>query len=98
LDSKTVQRFQPILAGSEVGNGYSELNDPVEQKNRFDVQQGLIDRGDKEAMMPDHEFVEMLEYGMPPTCGFGFGERFFAFLADKPIRDLQTFPLVRPKV
>jgi lysyl-tRNA synthetase class 2 len=52
---------------------------------------------DKEAMMPDHEFVEMLEYGMPPTCGFGFGERLFAILTDKPLRDLQTFPLMRPK-
>jgi lysyl-tRNA synthetase class 2 len=94
---KTVQRFQPILAGSEVGNGYSELNDPIDQKNRFDVQQQLLDTGDVEAMMPDHEFVEMLEYGMPPTCGFGFGERLFAFLVDKPLRELQTFPLMRPK-
>ncbi len=95
--TKTVQRFQPILAGSEIGNGYSELNDPIDQKDRFDTQQDLLDGGDKEAMMPDMEFVEMLEYGMPPTCGFGFGERLFAFLADKPLRDLQTFPLTRPK-
>ena len=93
----TVQMFQPIIAGSEVGRGYSELNDPIDQKARFEVQQKLIDSGDKEAMMPDWEFVEMLEYGMPPTCGFGFGERLFAFLADKPLRELQTFPLVRPK-
>jgi len=48
-------------------------------------------------MMPDFEFVEMLEYGMPPCFGFGFGERFFAFLVDKPIRDTQLFPLMRPK-
>ena len=48
-------------------------------------------------MMSDNEFVEMLEYGMPPTCGFGFGERLFAILADKPLRELQTFPLMRPK-
>ncbi len=96
-DGKTVQRFQPILAGSEVGNGYSELNDPIDQKERFEVQQKLIEGGDKEAMMPDFEFVEMLEHGMPPTCGFGFGERLFAFLADKPLRELQTFPLMRPK-
>lgn len=97
-DKKTVQRFQPILAGSEIGNGYSELNDPIDQKERFDIQQKLIDKGDKEAMMADFEFVEMLEYGMPPTCGFGFGERLFAILADKPLRELQTFPLMRPKV
>ncbi len=92
-----VQMFQPILAGSEVGRGYSELNDPIDQKARFDTQQKLIDAGDTEAMMADTEFVEMLEHGMPPTCGFGFGERLFAFLADKPARELQMFPLMRPK-
>lgn len=93
----TVQMFQPILAGSELGKGYSELNDPIDQANRFKSQQKLIESGDTEAMMSDHEFVEMLEHGMPPTCGFGFGERLFAFLADKPLRELQTFPLMRPK-
>jgi lysyl-tRNA synthetase, class II len=96
-DGKTVQRFQPLLAGLEVGNGFSELNDPVDQRERFDAQQKLLEGGDKEAMMADSEFVEMLEYGMPPTCGFGFGERLFAILADKPLRELQTFPLMRPK-
>lgn len=92
-----VEIFQPILAGSEVGKGYSELNDPEEQTKRFETQQKLLEAGDEEAMMPDHEFVEMLEYGMPPTCGFGFGERLFAFMADKPLRELQMFPLMRPK-
>lgn len=92
-----VQMFQPIIAGSELGRGYSELNDPIDQKERFETQQKLIDGGDTEAMMADHEFVEMLEHGMPPTCGFGFGERLFAFLADKPLRELQMFPLMRPK-
>lgn len=91
------QRFQPIIAGTEVGNGYSELNNPLEQKARFDEQQALIERGDDEAMMSDHEFVEMLEHGMPPACGFGFGERLFAILEDKPIREVQLFPLMRPK-
>ncbi len=95
-DGQTVQRFQPIIAGSEVGNGYSELNDPIDQKERFETQQKLIDSGDTEAMMADFEFVEMLEYGMPPTCGFGFGERLFAVLVDKPLRELQAFPLMRP--
>ncbi len=93
----TVQMFQPIFAGTEVGRGYSELNDPVDQAERFDVQQKLIDKGDTEAMMADYEFVEMLEYGMPPTCGFGFGERMFAVLVDKPMRELQMFPLMKPK-
>lgn len=91
------QRFQPILAGSEVGNGYSELNNPEDQRERFELQQQLIEAGDEEAMMPEWEFVEMLEHGMPPTCGFGFGERFFAFMVNKPLRELQTFPLMRPK-
>jgi lysyl-tRNA synthetase, class II len=93
----TVQMFQPLIAGSEVGRGYSELNDPIDQLTRFNAQQKLIEAGDTEAMMPDHEFVEMLEHGMPPTCGFGFGERLFAILADKPIRETQAFPLMRPK-
>ncbi len=95
--TKTVQMFQPIIAGSELGRGYSELNDPIDQLERFNIQKKLIESGDSEAMMEDVEFVEMLEHGMPPTCGFGFGERLFAFLADKPIRELQFFPLMRPK-
>lgn len=93
---EVVERFQPILAGSEIGNGYSELNDPEEQAKRFGEQQKLLEGGDEEAMMPDYEFVEMLEYGIPPTCGFGFGERLFAFLIDKPLREVQMFPLMRP--
>jgi lysyl-tRNA synthetase class 2 len=91
------ERFQPLIAGSEVGNGFSELNDPVDQRARFELQQVLIKSGDNEAMQPEWEFVEMLEHGMPPTCGFGFGERLFAILADKPIRETQLFPLMRPK-
>ncbi|MFA7315361.1 MAG: lysine--tRNA ligase [Candidatus Paceibacterota bacterium] len=91
------ERFQIIIAGSEIGNGFSELNDPIDQRERFEAQQALIDRGDDEAMMPEWEFVEMLEHGMPPTCGFGFGERLFAFLVDKPIRETQLFPLMKPK-
>ena len=98
IDGKNItQMFNPILAGSEVGRGYSELNDPIDQKERFEVQEALIKSGDQEAMMPDMEFVEMLEYGMPPTCGFGFGERLFAFLVDKPLRETQIFPLMKPK-
>ncbi len=96
-DGLTAQKFQPILAGAEVGNGYSELNDPIDQRKRFEKQQELLAGGDEEAMMADWEFVEMLEHGMPPTCGFGFGERLFAFLADKPIREVTIFPLTKPK-
>lgn len=92
-----VERFQVLIAGSEIGNGYSELNDPIDQRERFNEQQKLIEKGDAEAMMADYEFVEMLEHGMPPTCGFGMGERLFAFLEDKPIRETQLFPLMKPK-
>jgi lysyl-tRNA synthetase class 2 len=96
-DGKTVQQFQPIIAGSEVGRGYSELNDPIRQIENFKQQAELIAKGDEEAMMPDWDFAEMLEHGMPPTFGYGFGERLFAFLAEQPIRETQFFPLVKPK-
>ncbi|MBP6949062.1 MAG: lysine--tRNA ligase [Candidatus Pacebacteria bacterium] len=96
-NSLTVQQFQPILGGSELGRGYSELNDPLDQRARFEKQQELLASGDEEAMMADWEFVEMLEHGMPPTCGFGFGERLFAFFMDKPVRETQMFPLIKPK-
>ncbi|MCD4761898.1 lysine--tRNA ligase [bacterium] len=99
LEDRTelTQRFQPIIAGSELGNGYSELNDPVDQASRFKEQQKLRDAGDEEAQMYNHEFVEALEYGMPPTCGFGMSERVFSFLMDKTMRECQIFPLVKPK-
>ncbi|MCK4554323.1 lysine--tRNA ligase [Candidatus Parcubacteria bacterium] len=91
------QRFQPIIAGTELGNGYSELNDPVDQRERFNEQQKLREAGDEEAQMFDHEFVEALEYGMPPTCGFGMSERVFSFLMNKTARECQIFPLMKPK-
>lgn len=96
-DGKTAQQFQPIIAGSEVGRGYSELNNPIIQLENFKQQQKLLEGGDEEAMMPDFEFAEMLEHGMPPTFGYGFGERLFSFLAELPIRETQLFPLVKPK-
>ncbi len=92
------ERFHPIIAGSEVGNGYSELNDPVDQAFRFEEQAKLREAGDEEAQMYDKDFVEALEYGMPPTAGFGVSERFFAFLMNKPIRECTMFPLLRPKM
>lgn len=91
------ERFQLILAGAEAAAGYSELNDPEDQRSRFESQKKLIDSGDTEAMMPDWDFVEMLEHGMPPTCGFALGDRLFAFLADKTGREIQMFPLMRPR-
>jgi len=95
-DSRKVERFQPILAGSEVGNGYSELNDPFDQEERFKEQQKMKESGDKEAQSHDFDFVEALKYGMPPTCGFGFSERLFAFFEGKPIRETVIFPLMKP--
>lgn len=92
-----VQRYQVILGGSEMGNGYSELNDPVDQAQRFQVQQNLRDKGDAEAQMNDDDFVRALEYGMPPVTGFGVSERLFSFLAGKPIRETVLFPLLRPE-
>lgn len=96
-DGKTAQMFQPIIAGSEIGRGYSELNNPILQRENFEKQKSLLDAGDEEAMMPDYDFVEMLEHGMPPTCGFGFGDRLFAFLAGLPLRETIMFPLVKEK-
>lgn len=91
-----VERFHVVIAGSELGNGYSELNDPVDQAARFAEQQALRDAGDSEAQMADHDFVEALEYGMPPACGFGMSERVFAFFMDLSIRECQIFPLLKP--
>jgi lysyl-tRNA synthetase class 2 len=96
-DTRVVERFQVILAGSEVGKGFSELNDPVDQASRFTKQQELRDAGDEEAQMSDPEYVEAMEYGMPPAFGFGLSERFFSFLEGKTVREAQLFPLMRPK-
>jgi lysyl-tRNA synthetase class 2 len=99
MESNTnlVERFQVILAGSEMGKGFSELNDPIDQASRFAEQAKLREEGDDEAQMTDSDFVEALEHGMPPTFGFGFAERLFSFLMDKPIRECQIFPLLKPK-
>ncbi|PIU14815.1 lysine--tRNA ligase [bacterium (Candidatus Gribaldobacteria) CG08_land_8_20_14_0_20_39_15] len=91
------ERFHIILAGSELANGYSELNDPLDQAQRFSEQEKLRDVGDEEAQMYDKDFIEAMEYGMPPTTGFGVSERLFAFLMNKPMRECQIFPLMKPK-
>lgn len=96
-DNATVERFQVILAGSEMGKGFSELNDPVDQRERFLHQQSLRDKGDEEAQMADMEYVEAMEYGMPPTFGFGVSERLFSFLMNLNVREGQIFPLMRPR-
>ncbi len=96
-DESIVERFQVILAGSEMGKGYSELNDPLDQRARFEEQQRLRDEGDDEAQRLDLDYVRALEYGMPPAFGFGVSERLFAFLEDKSAHETQLFPLLRPK-
>ena len=80
-----------------MGKGFSELNDPVDQRERFVEQQKMRDAGDEEAQMADFEYVEALEHGMPGTFGFGVSERLFSFLLDVPIREAQLFPLLKPK-
>lgn len=92
------ERFHVIIAGSELGNGYSELNDPQEQLARFREQQAQRDEGDDEAQMLDIDFVEMLEYGMPPTSGYGHSERVFWYLENVTAREGTLFPALRHKV
>lgn len=94
-DPRVTQRFHPVIAGSELGNGYSELNDPIDQLNRFLEQQAMRDAGDDEAQMLDIDFVEMLEYGMPPTCGYSYSERFFWFFEGVTAREGVPFPQLR---
>ena len=95
---QTVERFQPVIAGSELGNGFSELNDPIDQLNRFLEQQQMRDAGDDEAMMLDIDYVEMLEYGMPPACGWGYSERVFWIFEGVTAREGVPFPQLRHEI
>lgn len=92
------ERFQSVMLGSELGNGYSELNDPLDQLARFQEQQAMRDAGDSEAMMLDIDFVEMLEYGMPPTCGWGYSERVFWIFEGVSAREGVPFPNLKPEI
>ncbi len=92
---RNVERFQVIAAGTELGKGFSELNDPLDQRERFEEQMRLRERGDKEAQRLDEDFLEALEYGMPPAAGFGMSERLFALLADRPVREATVFPVMK---
>ncbi len=97
-DDRLTQRFQVIIAGSELGNGYSEINDSQDQLDRFLEQQELREGGDEEAQMLDIDFVEMLEYGMPPVSGYGQSERVFWFMEDVTAREGTFFPQMRTEV
>lgn len=97
-NDQTVERFQPVMAGSELGNGFSELNDPIDQLNRFVEQQNMRDAGDDEAMMLDIDYIEMLEYGMPPACGWGYSERVFWIFEGVTAREGVPFPQLRHEI
>jgi lysyl-tRNA synthetase class 2 len=92
------EQFNLILGGSELCKAYSELNDPVDQLNRFKEQQAMRDAGDDEAMMMDIDYVEALEYAMPPACGFGYSERLFWYLEGVTAREGVIFPQLRREV
>lgn len=94
-----VERFELIANGKEIANAYSELNDPIDQRERFEAQLQLMERGDDEAMFIDHDFLRALEYGMPPTAGIGFGIDRIAMLltGQNSIQDVLLFPQMRPE-
>lgn len=99
VESGLVERFELMINGKEIANAYSELNDPIEQRERFEEQARLMERGDDEAMFIDQDFLRSLEYGMPPTSGIGIGiDRLCMLMTNQPsIQDVLLFPQMRPE-
>lgn len=93
------ERFELMVCGKEIANAYSELNDPIDQRERFESQMALSERGDDEAMFIDNDFLRALEYGMPPTSGLGIGmDRLIMFLTNNPsIQEVLFFPQMKPE-
>jgi lysyl-tRNA synthetase class 2 len=97
-DTRLTEQFNLVFGGSEMCKAFSELNDPIDQLNRFLDQQNLRDAGDDEAQMLDIDFVEALEYGMPPACGLGYSERIFWSLEGVTAREGTPFPQMKSEI
>ena len=93
------ERFELMVNGKELANAYSELNDPIDQEERFREQMRLADKGDDEAMIIDQDFLRALQYGMPPTSGIGIGiDRLVMLMTGKPfIQEVLFFPQMKPE-
>ena len=98
-NSKLTERFELMVNGKELANAYSELNDPIDQKERFETQLALSEKGDDEAMFIDHDFIRALEYGMPPTSGIGIGiDRLVMLMTNNSsIQEVLFFPQMKPE-